>query len=220
MAFAIPLPVLSFLAVPALSSYSTQLNILFFYMTWSTLLLSHSPLAIEFFGTFAMRTLFFTLPSLLFLAFDTAIPNVAQLIKAQGDSALPLRQTSKKLGLIVAVTLFNTALGVTVQTAIDLLFTYVLNMKSTLRVTTSLPLPWEVVKDLFWGILARGVSCDPRSSCSFCHIKIDHSFCNITSTASLCMIPDRPLPSGIRNGNIASDYHSLLWPTMITQHVI
>ena len=158
MDFAIPLPVLSFLAVPALSSYSTQLNLLFFYMTWSTLLLSHSPLAIEFFGTFAIRTLFYTLPSLLFLGFDTAIPNLAVAIKAQGESALPPRKNPKKLVFIVAVALFNVALGVAVQTAIDLLLTHVLNIRSSLRVTTSLPLPWAIVKDLFRGLILRGVS--------------------------------------------------------------
>ncbi|KAI9691836.1 MAG: hypothetical protein M1822_007908 [Bathelium mastoideum] len=156
MDFAIPLPVLSFLAVPALSSYSTQLNILFFYMTWSTLLLSHSPLVVEFFGTFAIRTLFYTLPSLIFLAFDTAIPNVAVLIKAQGESGLPLRLGSRKLVLVIAVTLFNVALGVAAQTAIDLVLTYVLNVKSSLRITTTLPMPWGIIKDLLRGLVLKG----------------------------------------------------------------
>lgn len=159
MDFAVPLPVLSFLAVPALSSYSTQLNILFFYMTWSTLLLSHSPLVIEFFGTFAIRTLFYTLPSLLFFAFDIALPNAAVYIKAQGEYGLPSRYSSKKLAFIVAVTLFNVALGVAVQTGIDLVLTNVLNTKSSLRITTTLPMPWGILKDLFRGLILRGVSC-------------------------------------------------------------
>src|ERR1700761_9551213 len=45
------LPVLSFLLIPTMSSYSTSLNILFFYLTWSTLVLSHPPLKVEIIAT-------------------------------------------------------------------------------------------------------------------------------------------------------------------------
>ena len=40
------LPLLSVLFLPTLTSTSTSLNILFFYITWSTLLLSHSALKV------------------------------------------------------------------------------------------------------------------------------------------------------------------------------
>ena len=41
------LPVLSVLFLPLGTSYGTSLNILFFYLTWSTLLLSHSALKVR-----------------------------------------------------------------------------------------------------------------------------------------------------------------------------
>ncbi|TKA32192.1 hypothetical protein B0A49_13471, partial [Cryomyces minteri] len=79
----VSLPLLSFLALPALTSPSTSLNILFFYVIWTTLVLSHSPLNVEVYGSLAIRAIFYILPSLLFLAFDTAFPSLAVGVKAQ-----------------------------------------------------------------------------------------------------------------------------------------
>jgi hypothetical protein len=56
------------------NSWSTSLNLLFFYITWSTLILSHSPLKIELIGSLIIRVLFFWVPALLFLLFDIASP--------------------------------------------------------------------------------------------------------------------------------------------------
>jgi len=75
------LPVFGYLLMPGLTSYSTSLNLLFFYMTWSTLVLSHSPLKVEVFGTLGIRLVFFLAPSSLFLLFDTVIPSLAVGIK-------------------------------------------------------------------------------------------------------------------------------------------
>ncbi len=68
------LPILSLLLIPSLASYSTSLNLLFFYLTWTTLVLSHSALRIELFGTLVIRIIFYILPATLFLAFDAALP--------------------------------------------------------------------------------------------------------------------------------------------------
>ena len=155
------IPALSFLIIPTFSSYSTSLNLLFFYLTWSTLILSNPPLKVELFGTLAIRVLFYILPSLGFLAFDSAAPKVAIGIKEHGKDALPLSDEPQgkknRWWKIALVSVGNTLLGVALQLAIELLFTQVLRIRSALKITTSIPLPWSITLDLLKGLLLREV---------------------------------------------------------------
>jgi hypothetical protein len=66
---ALPLPFLSFLALPIFGSSSTTVSLVFFYLTWSALVLSHDQLTIELYGTLAVRLLCFVLPAIGFLGF-------------------------------------------------------------------------------------------------------------------------------------------------------
>src|SRR5256885_5777798 len=124
------LPALSFLLIPTMTSYSTSLNLLFFYITWSTLVLSHPPLRVEIVATLMVRILFYIGPSLTFLAFDTLLPSASASLKALGPSGLPLspgrnayaRGRVLRLAKIVAWSVLNTLLGVTLQSATELLF--------------------------------------------------------------------------------------------------
>lgn len=172
--------------MPSLTSYSTSINILFFYMvcnsenfkgpctalltdaqTWSTLVLSQPPLKVEVVGTLAIRTLFFLVPSLLFLLFDSIIPSLAVGMKTQGSAALPTRTGGvrvKRRGgstppvlQVLGLSLFNICLGVVIQSAIELLFTEVLRIRSALKVSTTLPMPWSIFKDVVRGLLLREV---------------------------------------------------------------
>ena len=155
------IPALSFLIIPTFSSYSTSFNLLFFYLTWSTLILSNSPLKVELFGTLAIRFLFYILPSLGFLAFDSAAPKVAVNLKEHGEDALPLNgdSNSKKdrWWKIALVSVGNVLLGVALQAGIELLFTQVFHIRSALKVSTSIPLPWSMAIDLLKGLLLREV---------------------------------------------------------------
>src|SRR3954468_16628820 len=85
------LPIMSYFLAPSVTSWSTSLNLLFFYMTWTTLVLSHSPLKIELMGVFGLRLVFWLAPSLLFLLVDTLLPSLAENLKYNGASALPAR---------------------------------------------------------------------------------------------------------------------------------
>lgn len=155
------LPFLSFLLIPTMTSYSTSLNLLFFYLTWSTLVLSHPPLRVEIVATLAVKILFYILPSLFFLAFDALLPSAAENLKALGDQALPFKNASRQrtLRMLRALgwSLFNILLSVLVQSLVELLFTRVLVIRSALRVTTSLPLPLGILKDLARGYLLREI---------------------------------------------------------------
>ena len=156
------IPALSFLIIPTFSSYSTSLNLLFFYLTWSTLILSNSPLKIELVGTLAIRILFYILPSLGFLAFDSSAPKLAAGIKEHGEDALPLsdgpRDKKGRWWKIALVSVGNVLLGVALQAGIELLFTQVMHIRSALRITTTIPLPWSIALDLVKGLLLREVS--------------------------------------------------------------
>ncbi len=157
----ISLPALSFLVIPAFSSYGTTLNFLFFYMTWAILIRSNPPLQVELLGTLAIRVLFYILPSLGFLLFDGGAPGVAANIKEHGETALPMgeEQGGKKgrWWKITLVSIVNVLLSVALQSGVELLFTRVLHIRSALKITTSLPMPWSIVRDLALGLLMREV---------------------------------------------------------------
>lgn len=157
----IGLPFLSFLLIPTVGSYSTSLNLLFFYLTWSTLVLSHPPLRVEIIGTLAVRIFFHILPSLFFVTFDILLPSAAENFKALGDAALPFKDASRKQAIrqlrILGWSIFNILLSVAVQAYVEILFTRVLLIRSALRVTTTLPMPFGILKDLAKGYLVREI---------------------------------------------------------------
>ncbi|KAI9673539.1 MAG: hypothetical protein M1829_004046 [Trizodia sp. TS-e1964] len=137
------LPFLSYLFAPSMGVYSTSLNLFFFYMTWATLVLSHPPVYIEVIGSLAIRVLFFLIPSTLFFLFDMLVPSLASSIKTQGPAALPTKGARM--------------FGVALQTGVEEFLIRVLHYKSALRVTTTLPYPWAIVKDVFRGMIVREV---------------------------------------------------------------
>ncbi|KAL2018675.1 hypothetical protein VTK56DRAFT_510 [Thermocarpiscus australiensis] len=149
------IPVLSYLFSTSFTSWSTSLNLLFFYMTWSTLVLSHSPLKIEILGTTALRVALWLVPSLFFLAFDALLPSLAQHLKHNGASALPPRDAAS-LGRLACLALFNLALETALQAGISLGLSTVLK-RPVFRTSTTLPLPWQMIKHLALLFTAREI---------------------------------------------------------------
>lgn len=155
------IPMISYLLIPAMSSYPTSLNIIFFYITWITLVMSSPPLKVEIVGTLAIRVLLYLVPSVLFFLFDVLLPSAAVVIKAQGAAGLPVNNKGKRCWKralkVVAWAVFNLFLGILLQGLVEVLLTKVLRMKSSIRVVARLPLPWDVVKDLMLGFAGREV---------------------------------------------------------------
>ncbi|GAP82795.1 putative sterol desaturase family protein [Rosellinia necatrix] len=147
------LPIISYFAGPMLSSWSTSLNLLFFYMTWSTLVLSHSPLKIELVGTLAVRIVFWLVPSLFFLLFDTLVPSLAESIKLYGPASIPRRHVPS-LARQALLAVVNLALSTALQAGISVAATSLLR-RPLFKTSTALPLPWQVVKHI-------GVLCAAR----------------------------------------------------------
>ena len=155
------LPFLSFLLIPTMTSYSTSLNLLFFYLTWSTLVLSHHPLRVEVVASLAVKILFYVLPSGGMLLVDVLFPGVSASFKSLGDDALPLKDKKRenvfRFAKIVGWSISNVVLGVMAQGLIEWLLTMQLGRPAAVRVTTTLPLPWGIAKDLLKGLIARDV---------------------------------------------------------------
>ncbi|KAH8151810.1 uncharacterized protein LAJ45_03801 [Morchella importuna] len=145
---------LTLLSTSVFTSWSTSLNLLFFYLTWSTLLLSQAPLKIEVLGTLAVRLIFFWIPSLLFLLFDTLLPSLSQDFKIRGAAALPNPRKSWK---VVAWAMFNMLLGAGIQAAVETFLIDGIHWKSALRVSNALPMPGGVALDLLKAFLLREV---------------------------------------------------------------
>ena len=160
-------PFLGYFLMPSMATYSASLNLFFFYLTWSTLVLSQPPLKVEVVGTLGVRLLFFLAPSILFIIFDTLIPSLAVSLKTQGGSGLPTRtggvavaKRSKRRPewyQVIGLSVFNVLLGVAIQAVVELIFTEVLGIRSALKVTTTLPMPWSIAKDLLKALVLREV---------------------------------------------------------------
>lgn len=151
-----------FFVLPTASSYSTRFNVLFFYMTWTTLVMSHTALRVELFGTLLARLMFYVFPSLVFFIFDTAAPSTAVSFKEQGDAGLPTGSRRPKLAQkelrIAGWSLANLLLSIVVQTTIEWLFIKTPGLKPAVKMYLSVPMPWSIAKSLFFGFLFREVS--------------------------------------------------------------
>jgi hypothetical protein len=161
MGAAISIPLFSYFALPALNSYGTSANLLFFTLNWYILLLTHPPLQVEIIGIAAVQILLYLLPAILFLLFDTGLPSLAAQIKAQGDLALPGRSGRKKVAKIAGWSIFNLLMGIALQLGLELLLTKVLHVRSALSLSKTMPLPWTIAKQVGTLILLRGVGHSP-----------------------------------------------------------
>lgn len=125
-------------------------------------MLSHSPLRVELVGSAAVRVLFFLLPSILFFLFDILTPSAAVIVKAQGEAGLPSGKKKGKIRMrvlkVAAWSLFNVLLGTVLQAAIETLLVQGLAIRSAVKVSMKLPMPWEMGKGLILGLLIREAS--------------------------------------------------------------
>jgi hypothetical protein len=123
--------------------------------------LSQPPLKVEVVGTLGIRLLFFLVPSLFFLLFDTIIPSLSVGLKTQGADGLPTRGrrggSRPQWYQIIGVSLLNILLSVAIQAGVEVLFTEVFHIRSALKVTTTLPMPWSIAKDVLRGLVFREV---------------------------------------------------------------
>lgn len=150
-----------FFVLPTISSYSTRANVIFFYMTWTTLVLSHTALRIELFGTLLVRLIFYLFPSIVFFILDIAAPGTSASFKERGESGLPTGSKRTKPSLkelkIAGCSLANLLLGIVVQMTIEAFLIKTPKLRPAVQMAISVPMPWTITKQLFWGFLLREV---------------------------------------------------------------
>ncbi|EAA33190.1 hypothetical protein GE21DRAFT_5505 [Neurospora crassa] len=146
MASLLNLPFVSYFLPSSMTAWSTSLNLLFFYMTWTTLVLSQSPFKLEILGTLGIRLVFWLLPSLVFLLFDTLCPGISVSLKYKGAVDLQdrnVRTHARLLGLGFLNLLTSTAVQALISLGVSTLFGV-----PVFRTTTTLPLPWQMAKHI------------------------------------------------------------------------
>ncbi|KAK0370495.1 sterol desaturase family protein [Colletotrichum limetticola] len=149
------LPIVSYFLAPSITSWTTSLNLLFFYMTWTTLILSHGPLKIQLLGAVAIRLILWLIPSLAFLLFDTLLPSLSESIKTAGAAALPPTHGPTLLKTL-ALALFNLALSAALEGATSLAYASYFH-EPLFRASSALPLPFQLLKHVAFLIVAREV---------------------------------------------------------------
>ncbi|EME87617.1 uncharacterized protein MYCFIDRAFT_209560 [Pseudocercospora fijiensis CIRAD86] len=154
----IPLPLLSMLAFPIFGGSSTTISLGVFYLTWLGLVSSHSHLTIELYGTLVIRCFLFLLPALAFLAFDCLLPKLSRRVKARGREHLPLRLGRDKVLRIAGTAVGNVFVSVLLQAFLEILFSRLLHLRSLIKVSSIIPLPWSILKDILGGLIVRGVA--------------------------------------------------------------
>ncbi|XWW96205.1 hypothetical protein V2A60_004178 [Cordyceps javanica] len=156
------IPVLGFfLATASPPSWSTTLNLVFFHVLWTTLVLSHPPLRVHLVGVLAVRLLLWLVPSLLTLLFDVALPSLAGPLKhgtgtgTGGQRLLLPPRDGRALGKTLLLALGNAALLLVVEGACSWLHALAFHGQPEFAVTTTLPLPWEAARQVALLLAAR-----------------------------------------------------------------
>lgn len=155
-------PHFALLLIPGLASYSTSLNIIFFYMTWGTLVLSHTYIRIELVSSLVIRILAFIAPSLFLFLFDLLLPSAAVFFKRNGEHGLPCGK--KRGGIrvqdikVAGWAMFNVLFGVFLQAITEYILINLLHWPSALNASFWLPMPWTISLHLVAILVLRDVS--------------------------------------------------------------
>lgn len=193
------IPIISYLYNPA-NSVSTSVNLVFFYMTWATLVLSHPPWEVHLVGVLAIRTIFWFIPALISLLFDLAIPSLAESVKHAGRASLPPRK-ARPLFNLLGLVLFNVFAMTATEGAVSYVYRYI-NRRTVFKMSTTLPFPWQMAKHILVLTIAREILTyylhryvlhnNPGSPIAKLHQQFAHS----TRGAPYCiqLFYDHPLP--------------------------
>ncbi|KAK6502054.1 hypothetical protein TWF481_009867 [Arthrobotrys musiformis] len=197
-----------------LNNYTaSSLNLFFFWMTWTTLIMSHPPLRVELIATFFVRFIFFLLPALIFTLFDNLLPSLAgkepyqhsKPSSRKGVSVPTGRGRKKKVqvsnvdrGTLFAIfmTLGNIMLGIGIQAILEYIAVDVFRRPRLLRVSSAFPFPWDMARGIAYAMILRElfiyyphrhIHQNPKSPFhkSHAHPRPTNSSLNLTSTTPI-----------------------------------
>ncbi|PYH95931.1 hypothetical protein BO71DRAFT_350182 [Aspergillus ellipticus CBS 707.79] len=155
------IPFFAIFVLPLIGSYGASFNLVFFYMTWTILIYSHSAFKIELGSTLTVRFFFYVIPSIVFFLFDIFMPSGSVMLKAQGEFGLPAKSKRSKIRRkefkVAGWSLLNLVSGLALQALIEITRTSYFRCQSTMRLEFLVPMPWEIAVDLLLVIIAREV---------------------------------------------------------------
>lgn len=150
------IPLASYFLAPSVPSFTTTLNMLFFYMTWTTLIFSHSPLRVHMTGVLSIRVFLWLVPSLFTLALELLFPSITQSVKHGGRAALPPR-SQRTISRTLFLALLNLAILTLAEGACSYAHGFLFRGAPPFRTSMTLPLPWKMTKHIALLFLAREV---------------------------------------------------------------
>ena len=131
---------------------ASSLNLLFFYLTWTALVMSHPPLHVELLGSFAMRVIFYWIPTIFFTLFDLVMPGLSGDLKIRRGP----RVAGKDLFWIGVNGLMNQVIATGIQGAVQFAYAQLLMRKvPVFDIGTTLPMPWNIAKDTLTILASR-----------------------------------------------------------------
>lgn len=131
---------------------ASSLNLLFFYLTWATLVATQTPLRIELLGSCAIRVIFYWIPTLVFTAFDDLMPALSNDSKLRRGP----RTTGKQQFEIAINALINQFISTCIQGLVHLACSHLrMRKKLLLNIGTTLPLPWNMIADILFILVSR-----------------------------------------------------------------
>jgi hypothetical protein len=104
--------------------------------------------------------MFFLAPTLLFLAADNAVPSLTKSLKLQGIRSLGAERGLAKAKTNASTLLYaigNIGLGIGIQGVVEYVLVELLHWKSALKISTTLPMPGELVWDMLRAFIAREI---------------------------------------------------------------
>jgi hypothetical protein len=107
--------------------------------------MTQPPLRVELLGSFAIRVMFYWIPTLLFTAFDLWMPGLSSDLKIRSGKRL----TGKEYFWIGVNGLMNQVIATSIQGAIQFAWSRLLMYKAPVfDIGTTLPMPWNLATDV------------------------------------------------------------------------
>ncbi|KAK6519771.1 hypothetical protein TWF506_000069 [Arthrobotrys conoides] len=157
-----------------LNNYTaSSLNLFFFWMTWTTLIMSHPPLRVELIATFFVRFIFFLLPALIFTLFDNLLPSLAgkepyvtskpasrkkvTVPTGKGKKKKTLEVSNLNRGTLFAIfmTVGNLLLGIAVQGLLEYIAVDIFRRQRLLKISSTFPYPWDMARGIAYAMFLR-----------------------------------------------------------------
>jgi hypothetical protein len=167
---------------------ASSLNLLFFYSTWAMLVLSLPPLRVELLGSFAIRFVFYWIPTILFTAFDGLMPGLSSNLKIRRGRQI----AGRDLFWVATNGLLNQGIATAIQGVIHFTYAHLLTRKTPVfDIGMILPLPWHIGKEILLIFAVRELATFTDIFSTIPAVTHDYLAFTIFTTSSRSHLPSR-----------------------------